>query len=370
MSWDGPGASSTIDGSVGDPLVGDPHLIVLDELPRHRWTCSVRAPLASREHDLPTLGRVGAHGELEPTVLHGLLLTVDAPDTVTAEAYRTARTTLMYISSREDIKVLLVTGPGEGDGKTTTTANLAAALAQTGKRVVVISADLRKPRLHRFFGLGGDVGLTEVLRRTASARDAISSTMLHQLKVMSSGTIPPNPAELLASPTMDDVLVTLRSVADFVLIDTPPSLVVADALELAPKVDGIIVVVDGSKTTRQAAIHMRHQLERVGGLIVGGILNNLDPGQETPYGRYYSSQDSSYRKPTRKARKEQAHQGWMGEPEAEAESEWHLEETRPDTELIDVQSAEPVPPSPLAGEPSPNGDSDDAPSKPDVAEWR
>ena len=293
------------------------------------------------------------------------LVTLDAPDTVTAEAYRTARTTLMYTSSREDIKVLLVTGPGEGDGKSTTTANLAAALAQIGKRVIVISADLRKPRLHRFLGLDSSVGLTEVLQHTATVREAISSTMLQHLKAMSSDTIAPNPAELLSSETMDDVLATLRPVADFVLIDTPPSLVVADALELAPKVDGIIVVVDGSKTTRQAAIHLRHQLERVGGLIVGGILNNLDPGQESPYGRYYSSQDSSYRKPTRKARKKHARTASIDEPFVGSEPEeidWHLAE--PGSEVMDVQTPGP------ADEPSPNNDADDSRPSPDVAEWR
>ena len=145
-----------------------------------------------------------------------------------------------------------------------------------------------------------------MLQGNAELLEVIASTRLPTLKVVPSGAIPPNPAELLGSPAMDTVMQTLRSVSDFVLIDTPPSLVVADALELAPKTDGIIVVVDGSKTTRQAATHLRHQLERVGGLIVGGILNNLDPGQETSYGRYYGSRDASYRKPTRKARKHAA----------------------------------------------------------------
>jgi capsular exopolysaccharide synthesis family protein len=232
------------------------------------------------------------------------LVTVDAPDTVTAEAYRTARTTLMYLASREDIKVIMVTGPGEGEGKTTTAANLGAALAQAGKRIVVISADLRKPRLHRFFGLKNDTGLTEVLEGSAALRNAVASTSMPTLKVVPSGSIPPNPAELLGSAAMEAVIGSLREVADFVLLDTTPSLVVADALELAPKVDGIVLVVDGSKTTRQAATQIRHQLERVGGLIVGGILNNLDPGQEVFYGRYYRSKGNSYRRPTRKARKE------------------------------------------------------------------
>ena len=304
------------------------------------------------------------------------LVTIDAPDTVAAEAYRTARTTLMYMASREDIKVIVVTGPGEGDGKTTTTANLATALAQAGKRVVVISADLRKPRLHRFFRLDDRVGLTEVLQGKTALRDAVSPTMLPNLKVVSSGTIPPNPAELLASPAMDEVIATLRSVADFVLIDTPPSLVVADALELAPKTDGIVVVVDGSKTTRQAAIHLGHQLERVGGLIVGGILNNLDPGQEAPYGRYYRSKDASYRKPTRRAHKEHARTAKRYETTEEAEPEeadWHLADDRP--EVVGHDAGD-VPPHDVAAtqtpsvEASPNGETHGERPQPDAAEWR
>lgn len=262
------------------------------------------------------------------------LVTVDAPDTVTAEAYRTARTTLMYLASREDIKVIVVTGPGEGEGKTTTTANLATALAQAGKRVVVISADLRKPRLSRFFGLDDHVGLTELLQGDVLLRDAVGSTPVPNLKVLPSGAIPPNPAELLASAAMDAVIGSLRSVCDFVLIDTPPSLVVADALELAPKTDGIIIVVDGSKTTRQAATHLRHQLERVGGLIVGGILNNLDPGQEVSYGRYYSSKGASYRKPTRKARKRAA-VGWQaGDAAVDVNSTGSMEPTEETAEAL------------------------------------
>ena len=109
-----------------------------------------------------------------------------------------------------------------------------------------------------------DIGLTEVLQRKAALRDAASNTMLPNLKVLSSGSIL-NPAELLASATMDEVIVTLRSVADFKAHRHSPSPAVADAPELAPKTDGIVVVVDGSKTTRQAAVHLRHQLERVGG---------------------------------------------------------------------------------------------------------
>ena len=296
------------------------------------------------------------------------LVTVDAPDTVTAEAYRTARTTLQYLASRGDIKVIMVTGPGEGEGKTTTTANLATALAQAGRHVVVVSADLRKPRLSRFFGLDEHAGLAEVLQGTVALRAAIASTRLPNLKVLPSGAIPPNPAELLASQSMDDLIETLRSVSDFVLIDTPPSLVVADALELAPKSDGIVVVCDGSKTTRQAATHLRQQLERVGGLIVGGILNNLDPGQEAPYGRYYGSRDASYRKPTLKARKEHARTKTISIANEADSTSW--DPTAEGGEPADVPTSGVAGSSTAADEVSPNGGGGSVKPQADVADWR
>jgi len=166
------------------------------------------------------------------------LITISAPTGGAAEAYRTARTTLLYLAKEGGIQVILVTGPGQGEGKTTTTANLGVTLAQSGKHVIVVSCDLRRPRLHRYFDQPNGNGLSDVLTGKVDIPTAIRKTSVPGLLMISSGHLPSNPAELLASEVMDDFLDELRKVADFVLLDTPPSLVVSDALGLAPKADG------------------------------------------------------------------------------------------------------------------------------------
>ncbi len=220
------------------------------------------------------------------------LVSVSAPDSAASEAYRAARTTLLYLAREGGLNAIAVTGPGQGEGKTTTTGNLAVSLAQIGKRVVMISCDLRKPRLHRFFGIENTVGVADVLMGLADVPNALFKTQVPGLLMMPSGHTPHNPAELLASDAMDDLINELRKVADYVILDTAPALVVADALGLAPKVDGVIVVADASKSHRSSLEFMSAQLQRSGGQLIGGILNNLDPSDSkkyASYGKYYRS---------------------------------------------------------------------------------
>ena len=218
------------------------------------------------------------------------IVSLTDPNGAASEAYRTARTTLLYLANQNGIRVIAVTGPGQGEGKTTTTSNIAVTLAQSGKRVVVISGDLRRPTLHRYFRVDMEDGLSEVLGGTLEVPRALRKTEVPGLLVMPSGHVPTNPAELLASPAMDDVIEELRRVADFVLIDTPPALIVSDVLGLAPKVDGLMVVVDASSTPSAALSHLRDQIDRVGGTLIGSILNNLDRNNSKyydTYGGYY-----------------------------------------------------------------------------------
>jgi capsular exopolysaccharide synthesis family protein len=218
------------------------------------------------------------------------LVSLTAPNSAAAEAYRAARTTLLYLGREGGLKVVAITGPGQSEGKTTTVANLAVSLAQAGKRVVAVSADLRKPRLYRFFHVNNVAGTSDVLTGKLDVVSALSRTEIPNLLVMTSGPVPHNPAELLGSDAMDDMLAELRTIADIVLIDTAPTLVVSDMLGLAPKTDGVIVVADASSTHLAAIEQLRHQLERGGGEIVGGILNNQDAAAGRRgyggYGRY------------------------------------------------------------------------------------
>lgn len=215
------------------------------------------------------------------------LITLHKPKSQSAEAYRTIRTNLQYIARRDDIKVIELTSSTLGEGKTTSTANLGVTLAQTGKRVIIISADLRKPRLHRFFGLENEVGVSSLVAGTATLAEASQRVPgLETLRLIASGPVPPNPGEMLGSPQMQQLLKGLRRTADYVLLDTPPVSAVSDALVLAPESDAVILVADANKATRGQIEHVRDQLEQVGGNIIGGIYNNFDPAT-AKYGYYY-----------------------------------------------------------------------------------
>ncbi len=222
------------------------------------------------------------------------LIARDLPKSSAAEAYRTLRTNLQYIADRDDLRVVAVTSATLGEGKTTTAANLGVTLAQTGKRVIIVSCDLRKPRLHRFFGLTNDIGVTNILRGEATlAQAAQRPEGIDSLRVLSSGPVPSNPAELLGSAEMDALLGELRLFADIVLIDTPPILAVSDSLILGPRSDGVVIVADAHNSSRGAVEHTREQLDQVGAAIIGCVFNNFDPSQAKyyPYDKryYYSS---------------------------------------------------------------------------------
>jgi non-specific protein-tyrosine kinase len=221
-----------------------------------------------------------------------LLVVRDKPKSAPAEAYRTIRTNIEFMSRTTDLKVLAVMSPGLGEGKTTTAANLAVALAAAQRRVVLLGCDLRKPRLHRLFGLGDDAGLADVLIDDVPVPIVAQGvTGIPSLRVIPSGPIPSNPAELLGSDRMAEIISGLREVADFVIIDTAPVLAVADALALAPRCDGVLLVADAGETTHTGIRIAREQIEKVGGDIVGGVYNNFDPSKAKTYGsyRYYSS---------------------------------------------------------------------------------
>ena len=226
-------------------------------------------------------------------------MTLSAPDSEAAEAYRTARTTLQYLARTDGAKVIAIAGPGKGEGKTTTTGNLAVALARSGKRVIAVSCDLRKPRLHRFFDLDNDHGLSNLLVHSTSQtlQESLFETEIPGLTVMPSGPVPQNPAELLGSLNMDLVLDHLRDRADIVLLDTAPALVVADTLGLAPKADAIVVVVDADNTTREVVRQLRTRLDRVGGRVFACVLNDFQASHargDDRYGYYSSKYSTKY----------------------------------------------------------------------------
>ncbi|HEY2804109.1 MAG TPA: polysaccharide biosynthesis tyrosine autokinase, partial [Actinomycetota bacterium] len=201
------------------------------------------------------------------------LVSIQEPRSPTSEAYRTLRTNVMVAAARNDVKTILVSSALEGEGKTTTAANLAVTLAQSGKRVVLVSADMRRPRLHEFFGLENDRGLAEILSHKMPAWEGLQESGVENLWIFTSGQVADAPAELLSSDRMIDFISERREVVDFIVIDSPPLLAVADGLELAARVDGVLYVADAEHTPRGALKEARRQLEWVGARVLGAVLN-------------------------------------------------------------------------------------------------
>jgi capsular exopolysaccharide synthesis family protein len=237
-----------------------------------------------------------------------VLITEQAPRSAAAEAYRTLRTSLQFVSLEDDARVVQVTSPQPSDGKTTTVANLAVALAKAGQRVVIVDCDLRRPRMHEFFGLHNEIGFTSVLLGDVTLAEAVQPVPGPlPLAVLASGEPPPNPSELLSSPRAAEILQALRAEADFVLTDSPPVLPVTDAIVLAGRVDAIVLVATSGTTSRRDLRRAVELLEQVDAPLVGTILNSVDADGDyyQPYYRYgYStrSAEGEDKPPARKRR--------------------------------------------------------------------
>ena len=203
------------------------------------------------------------------------------------ESFRVLRTNLQYIDVDKDAKIFAITSPMPGDGKSTTAINMAITLAQAGQRTVLVEADLRRPRVADYLHLEHAVGLTTVLAGKVAVADVLQPWGSDGLEVITSGSIPPNPAELLQSNAMKILLADLRSHYDVVIIDTPPALPVTDAALLAAEADGAILVVRNGKTTRDQATQAKKRLDSVGAVLVGTVFNFAPERGAKGYGYRY-----------------------------------------------------------------------------------
>ncbi len=214
------------------------------------------------------------------------LVAAESPRSPPAEAYRALRTAIDFIALDHPMSTLQVTSPGPGEGKTTTLANLGITLATAGKRVVIVCCDLRRPRVHEFFGLSNEVGFTTALVGDCSVADAVQSVPgVPRLKLMASGPLPPNPSELLSSQRAAAVFATLAADSDIVLIDSPPILPVTDALVLFRHVDATLMVFSARSTTRTDAAAALAKVQQVNGPLIGAVLNGVKA--EGGYGYTY-----------------------------------------------------------------------------------
>lgn len=203
------------------------------------------------------------------------LITLTNPRSPATEAYRTLRTNLTFAALDKPIETLVVTSAAPGEGKSTVLANLAVTMAQGGRRTILVDADLRRPGLHEIFGIVNDRGLTTMIVEEAVLDDPpLIDVGVDNLWLMPSGPMPPNPADILGSRKMEEVIAALRARADVVLFDAPPIIAVTDAAVLGTKVDGVLLVVCAGRTRREHAQRARELLERVHVRIVGAVLND------------------------------------------------------------------------------------------------
>ena len=209
------------------------------------------------------------------------LITLSDPRSPAAEAYRTLRTNVDFSGLEKSIHTLLVTSVAPHESKSITVANLAVSMAQGDKKTILIDADVRRPALHTLFGLNNDKGLTSLfIDAKGPIEPALQAVTVPNLQVLTSGPLPPNPAELLGSQRMLDVIEALKLRADIVLFDAPPVIAVTDASVLGTRVDGVLLVVQAGQTRREQAKRARQQLEKLHIRVIGAVLSgaSLDSG--------------------------------------------------------------------------------------------
>jgi len=246
-------------------------------------------PLGSRSGELSTRRRLALASSKEAVEL----VTQARPKSQMAESYRALRTSLLLSSLGGPPKVILITSALPQEGKTTTSINSAIVLAQKGTRVLLVDADLRRPSIHKTLGIGPGNGLSNVLTGNATLQQSIiQSAILPDLFVLPAGTPPPNPAELLASTNMKDVLDQLRREYDHIVIDTPPTLSVTDAVALSTSADRVVLVIRSGQTTKQALRRARDVLLSVNARVCGVLLNAVDLSSPDYY--YYYEYHGKY----------------------------------------------------------------------------
>ncbi len=246
---------------------------------------------------LPMLGAITRITHIREPGDH--LITVKHPRSPISEAYRVIRTNLRFSGIENPSGALLVTSSGPGEGKTTTAANLAVILAQSGRHVILMDTDLRRPNVHRLFGLPNSLGLSSLFLGDAPTLSSVMQpTAIEGLRVITSGPMPPNPAEILDSKQMSEILTDLRSQADMLILDSPPALAVADASILGSRCSGAILVVDSGRTRSDVSRRSLEALRQTGVKVYGVVLNKLTTRRASGYYYYYYyySQDGSKRK--------------------------------------------------------------------------
>ncbi|MGI6227394.1 MAG: CpsD/CapB family tyrosine-protein kinase [Peptococcales bacterium] len=217
------------------------------------------------------------------------VITINNPKSPISEAYRTLRTNIQFSSFDKEIKVLHITSAGPGEGKSTTLANLAVTFGQTGKKVLILDCDFRRPSQHKVFGLSNMRGMTNLLVEDLPFEELVQETKAEKVHLLTTGPLPPNPVELVGSKKLGEFLKQLKDSNDYdiILVDSPPALAVADALLLSSHVDGTLMVLSSGEVNRDIARQARDALLNVKANIIGVVLNKVEKNSSYSYYYYY-----------------------------------------------------------------------------------
>ena len=222
-------------------------------------------------------------------MLASKLITVQDPQSIVSEQFKTIRTNINFSMPDKHISTLLITSSTPSEGKSTNSANIAVVFAQSEKKVLLIDSDMRKPTAHHTFALKNEMGLSDLLIRQRTIEEVLQKTTIEGLDVITSGPIPPNPTELLASETMDQLIEVLNDKYDLVIFDAPSVLSVTDAQILSNKCEGVILVVNTGKTEKDNVVKAKNILLASKANMLGVIMNNFTLGKDHHYYKYYGN---------------------------------------------------------------------------------
>ena len=211
----------------------------------------------------------------------------EGPESPHAEAYRVLRTNILFSRKDDKLNTIVIVSAGAGEGKSTTVLNLATVFAQAGQRVLIVDSDLRRPTLHKMLHVSNNIGLTNYLLKQNTLEEVIQTTSVPMLDFMASGKLPSSSMSILSSPQMKEMIAELKQRYDFVFFDSPPILGVSDASVLASEVDMAIQVIQYRRYPQPMNIRAKQLIEKVGGNLIGIVLNNINMSQDESY-YYYS----------------------------------------------------------------------------------
>lgn len=232
-------------------------------------------------------------------MLKNRIITIEESKSPEAENYKTLRTNLQFSSPDSKLQIIMLTSAVPGEGKSTVSANLAIVMAQEGKKTLLVDCDLRKPVIHKLFGLSNQEGLTNTLIDEICIDKAIQQSKLENLHILTSGTKSPNPSELLSSDKMNNFITSLKQYYDYIILDTPPVVVVTDAQLISRMADGCILVVASGESEKDEAIKAKGLLLKVDAKIIGVVLNKVGKtlkNRKAYYNYYYDNEGRKKKK--------------------------------------------------------------------------